>query len=209
MRSATSELLPWAMLANGPQCTNAGWPSSVWTRFGLIVSLSRTVIAPAALQLLGGHGLAVVRRADRDRAEPRAQVEEVARDGDDRHHLGRGGDVEAGLARIAVRAAAEADDRVAQRAVVDVDAAPPRDRERVDAELVAVQQMSLEHRGEQVVRRADRVDVAREVEVHVLHRHDLRVAGAGGPALDPEHRAERRLAQAEHRPAADRARGPA
>ena len=157
------------------------------------------------LQLLGGHGLALVGRADGDRAEPRAQVEEVARDGDDRHHLGGGGDVPAGLARVAVRAAAEADHGVAQRAVVDVDAAPPGDRERVDAELVAVQQMRLEHRREQVVRGADRVDVAGEVEVHVLHRHDLRVAGAGGSALDPEHRAERRLAQAEHRLAADRA----
>ncbi len=47
-RSATSELLPCAMFAKGPQCTNAGWPSSVCTRLGLIVSLRRTVIAPAA-----------------------------------------------------------------------------------------------------------------------------------------------------------------
>ena len=47
-RSATSELLPCAMFANGPQWTNAGWPSSVWTRFGLIVSLSSTAIEPAA-----------------------------------------------------------------------------------------------------------------------------------------------------------------
>ena len=69
--------------------------------------------------------------------------------------------------------------------------------ERVDAELVPVQQVRLEHRREEIVRRADRVDVAREVEVHVLHRDDLRVAGAGGAALDPEHGAERRLAQAE------------
>src|SRR5581483_11735771 len=73
------------------------------------------------------------------------------------------------------------------------------------AERVPVQQVRLEHRREEVVRRADGVDVAREVEVHVLHRDDLRVARAGGAALDPEHRAERRLAQAEDRLAADRA----
>jgi len=66
-----------------------------------------------------------------------------------------------------------------------------------------VEDVRLEHRCEQVVRRADRVDVAREVEVHVLHRHDLRVAAARRAALDPEHRAERRLAQAEHRVLAD------
>ena len=157
------------------------------------------------LQLLRRDRLAVAGRADRDAAEPFAQVVEVARDGDDRHHLGGGGDVAARLAGIAVRAPAQADHGVAQRAVVDVDAAPPGDRERVDPELVAVEQMGLEHGGEQVVRGADGMDVAGEVEVHVLHRHDLRVAGAGCSALDPEHRAERRLAQAEHRLAADRA----
>ena len=36
------------MLAKGPQCTIAGRPSSVWTRFGLIVSASRAAIEPAA-----------------------------------------------------------------------------------------------------------------------------------------------------------------
>ena len=193
------------MFANGPQWTSAGWPSSVCTRFGLIVVLEQHGHRAGRLQLLGGHRLAVEGRADGDRAESRAQVVEVAGDGDDRHHLGGGGDVEAGLARVAVRAAAEPDDDVAQRAVVDVDAAPPRDRERVDAELVAVQEVRLEHRREQVVRGADRVDVAGEVEVQVLHRHDLRVAAAGRAALDPEHRAERRLAEAEHGLAADRA----
>ena len=45
---ATSELLPCAMFANGPQWRNAGWPSRVWTRLGLIASFRRTVIAPAA-----------------------------------------------------------------------------------------------------------------------------------------------------------------
>ena len=58
-------------------------------------------------------------------------------------------------------------------------------------------------RREQVVGRADRVDVAREVEVHVLHRDDLRVAAARGAALDPEDGAERGLAQAEHGVLAD------
>ena len=48
MRSATSELLPWAMFANGPQCIRHGWPSSVWIRLGLSASLSSTAIAPAA-----------------------------------------------------------------------------------------------------------------------------------------------------------------
>src|SRR6185312_10568423 len=70
------------------------------------------------LQLLGRDRLALPRVGDRDRPEALAQVEEVARDGGDRHHLRGGGDVEAGLADVAVRAAAEAEDDVAEGTVV-------------------------------------------------------------------------------------------
>ena len=58
--------------------------------------------------------------------------------------------------------------------------------------FVAVQEVGLEHRREQVVGGGDRVDVAREVEVQILHRDDLGVPAAGGAALDAEDRAERR-----------------
>ena len=46
-------------------------------------------------------------------------------------------------------------------------------RSGVDVLRVAVQDRGVEHRGEQVVGGADRVDVAGEVQVEVLHRHDL------------------------------------
>ncbi len=149
--------------------------------------------------LLGRDGLAVVRLPDRDRAEPLPQVREIARDGDERHDLARGGDVEPGLPRVAVRPAAEPRHDVAERAVVHVEAAPPGDRERVEVGLVPVQDVRVDHGREQVVRRRDGMQIAGEVEVQVLHRHDLRVAAAGRAALHPEDRAERRLADAEHR----------
>jgi hypothetical protein len=59
-------------------------------------------------------------------------------------------------------------------------------------------------RGQQVVRDADGVEVAREMEVDVLHRRDLRVATAGAAALDAETWTERRLAHADHGFLADR-----
>ena len=99
---------------------------------------------------------------------------------------------------VAVRATAEPDHGFAERAVVHVHAAAPADPQRVDAERVQVEDARLEHRREEVVGGADRVDVAGEVEVEILHRHDLRVPAARGAALDPEHRAERCLAEAEH-----------
>ena len=202
--SATSELLPCAMFANGPQCIRHGWPSSVWIRFGLIASLSSTAIAPAAPRSSAVIGLPPSNELrDGDPAEPRAQVLQVLRDREDRHHLGGGGDVEARLARVAVGAPAHADRDAAQRAVVHVERAPPADAQLVDLVQVAVQDRRVEHRREQVVGGADRVDVAGEVEVEVLHRHDLGHAAAGGAALDAEHGPERRLAQAGDRPLAD------
>ena len=55
--------------------------------------------------------------------------------------------------------------------------------------------MVVQHGGQQVVGRADGVEIAGEVEVDVLHGHHLRVAAARRAALDAEHRAEGRLAQ--------------
>ena len=97
--------------------------------------------------------------------------------------------------------AAEAADDVAQLPVGDVDRPPPGDGR--DLRLVPVEAVRVDERGEQVVRGRDRVHVAREVEVDVLHRHDLRVAAAGGAALDAEDGAERRLAQRQDRAPAD------
>ena len=97
----------------------------------------------------------------------------------------------------------EARDHVSQVAVVHVERPAPRDPVRVDAALVAVEDVPVDERREHVVRGRDGVEVAREVEVQVLHRHDLGEPAARGAALDAEDRAERRLAQAQHRPLAD------
>jgi len=92
---------------------------------------------------------------------------------------------------------------VAQRAVVHVEHALPLDAPRVDAELVAVVDVVVDQRREQVVRELDRAEIAGEVQVDVLHRHHLRVAAAGSAPFHAEHRAERGLAQADHRLLAD------
>ena len=63
--------------------------------------------------------------------------------------------------------------------------------------------MVVEHRGKQVVRRADGVEVTGKVEVDVLHRDDLGIAAAGGTAFHPEHRAERRLTERDRHVFAD------
>ncbi len=54
---ASTELQPWAMLANGPPCTNTGLFSRVWTRFGFTASFSTATMAPAALSWAAVTGL--------------------------------------------------------------------------------------------------------------------------------------------------------
>ncbi len=155
------------------------------------------------LQVARGDRPPVARVRDDDPREACLEIVKAVGEAQDRHHLRRDDDVEAVLARIAVRGPAEPDRHVAQRAIVQVDDALPRDAPHVDAERVAVMDVVVDQRRQQVVRERDRVEVAGEVEVDVLHRHDLRMAAAGRAALHAEHRTERRLAQAGDRVRAD------
>ena len=159
---------------------------------------------PGHADVLGRDRLAVGRGREDDPSQAGPQVLQVRGQGQDRHDLGADRDDELGLARDAVLAAAEADDHVPEGPVADVEDARPEDPLRIDAERVLVVEAVVEERAGQVVGRADRVDVAGQVEVEVLHRDDLAVAAAGRAALDPEHRPERRLADADRRLAPDR-----
>ena len=155
------------------------------------------------LHFRGAHALFVAGLADDDVAEPPLQIGEVRSEAEDRHHFRSDGDVESVLAGEAVRDAAERRDDRAQRAVVHVDDAPPCNAARVDLGLAAPIDVIVDQRREQIVRRADGVEVAGEVEVDVLHRHDLRIAAAGGAALNAETGTERGLAQTAQRLFAD------
>ena len=66
------------------------------------------------------------------------------------------------------------------------------------AERIAPIDVIVDQRGEQVVGGADGVEVAGEMEVDVLHRHDLGVAAAGRAALDAETWAERLGSRRQH-----------
>ena len=140
---------------------------------------------------------------DNDIAETLLQVLDVVGEAEDCHHLGRDGDVEAGLTREAVGHATKACDDVTKRAVVHINDAAPGDAALVDTELVAPVDMVVDHRRQQVMRGGDRMEVAGEMKVHFLHRHDLGVTAAGGATLHPEAGAERRLADTDGRLLAD------
>ena len=98
----------------------------------------------------------------------------------------------------AVDAAAQAGGDEAQLPVVHIHTALPCNAPGIDAEGVALIDVVVQHGGQQIVGRADGVEVAGKVEVDVLHGHHLGIAAAGGAALDAEHRPQRRLPQRHH-----------
>jgi len=112
-------------------------------------------------------------------------------------------DVETVLAREAVADAAQAHGDVAQCAVVHVHHALPGDASHVEAQFIAMVDVVVDQRREQVVREADRAEIPGEMQVDVLHRHDLCVSAARRTAFHAEHRSQARLAQANHRLLAD------
>ena len=154
------------------------------------------------MQVVRRDGRAVIGIAHNDAAQALLEVCDRGGEAEACHDLGGHGDVEAVLARHAVGDAAQAADNAAQLAVVHVDDALPGDAARVDAKVVTLLDVVVEHRGEKVVGRADGVEVAREVQVNVLHGHHLGVATAGGAALDAKHGTQRRLAQGQDAPLA-------
>ena len=58
--------------------------------------------------------------------------------------------------------------------------------------------MIVHHGCQQIVGRADGVEISGEMQVDVLHGHHLGIAAAGGAALDAEHRPQGGLPERYH-----------
>src|SRR5208337_4023944 len=99
--------------------------------------------------------------------------------------------VETVLARKSICNAAEPNDGLAQRAVVQVDRAPPDDAPRIQAERIAPVHVIVDHRRKEIVRRRYGVKIAGEMEVDLVPRRNLGVAAAGRASLQAETGAER------------------
>ena len=75
---------------------------------------------------------------------------------------------------------------MAQGAVVDIQDPGPGDGALVDVELVAVVQVVVDHRRQEVVGGGDRVEVAGQVQIHALGGQNSSAPGSPCTALDPE-----------------------
>src|ERR1019366_1476928 len=139
--------------------------------------------------------LLVARVANHDPSQPVLQILDRGGKTKDGHDFGGDHDVEAILAGIAVPNAAQPNGDLPQRPVVHVDHALPCDAPHIEAQLIAVMDMIVDHRGEKIVGKTDRTEVAGKMEVDVLHRNNLRVTAPSRAALHAKNRAERGLAQ--------------
>src|SRR5947199_1460133 len=149
---------------------------------------------PVDVEVAGADRMLLAVEGDHDPLEAGLEVRDALREAEDRHDLARGGDDEPVLPRHAVLRTAEARHDVPQLAVVHVEAPREQDAGRVDVELVPVEDVRVQDRRDQVVRRADGVDVPGEVEVDLLHRQDLGPPASRRAAFRPEDRPEGRLA---------------
>ena len=86
---------------------------------------------------------------------------------------------------------------MAQSPIIDVQNPGPGDGALVDVELIAVVQVVVDHRRQEVVGGGDGVEVAGQVQVHPLGRQDAGTPGAAGSALDAEGGPHGRLTQSE------------
>ena len=178
------------MLANGPPWTNAGVFSSVCTRLGASASRSSTVIAPCASRSRARDRLLVARVADDDVAEPLLQVLQRRR---------RGRRSPSPRRRRRCRSRPGAGSRWRCRRAPTVMSRSARSfmsstrfqvmrRTSMPSSLPWWMWLSISA-ASRLFASCDRGEVAGEVQVDVLHRHDLGVAAAGRAALHAEHRA--------------------
>ena len=142
------------------------------------------------LEVRRGDGLAAVGVCHHHAAQARLEVHEVARQAERRHNLGRDRDIKAILARHALHLAAQAIHNVAELTIVHIDRTLPGDGLRIDAKGIALLNVVVEHGREEVVGRADSMEVAREVQIDILHGNHLSVTAASSTALDAKDRAE-------------------
>ncbi len=206
-RCETTELVPWAMLAKGPQWTKAGVPSVVWARLGSMASVSRAIMGPTAPRSAARTGSPV-------RVLPMTMAERRRR----RSSRLSASERMAMISLAAVMTKPEGR-LLSSRCFLSGATTPVTTWRRarsfmsrvrgqgdglgIEVELVAVEEVRVDEGGEQVVGRGDGVEVAVEVEVDLVGGLDLAASAAGGAALHAEDRAERGLARGDEGALAD------
>ena len=139
------------------------------------------------LELRGEDGLLRLGAPHDDASETLLQVGEILREAENGHDFRGHGDVKTRLAWV-IAVVPETGDDLAESAVIQVHRPPPGDTPRIETERISPVEMIFDHRREKIVRRADGVEVAGEMEIDLIHRDDLGVTSARRATLETEGR---------------------
>ena len=153
---------------------------------------------PGHIQFLGAHHASVTRIGHHDLPQAALHILQTVRKAEDRHHLRGHGDIKARLARHAVRSATEPDHYVAECAVIEIQHTFPHHAAHIDVQRIALLDMVVNDRRQQVMRRRNRMKIPGEMQVDVLHRNNLRIAAACRAALQAKAWPQGRLPQGDH-----------
>ena len=126
---------------------------------------------------------------DNDAAKALTQITVRGRQGHDDHDFAGCSDVERSLASYSVDCPAEAGYDVAERAIIDVKDARPRDRTLLEVQLVSLVEVIVNHCGQEIVCRGDCVEVSGQVQIHLLEWQYLALTAARCSSFDAESRA--------------------
>ena len=174
---------------------NAGVFSSVCTRLGLMASLKQKGQCAGDFEVGDSNRFVIVGIGNNDFIDALFHVFQVGCQAEDGHHFRGHGDVEAAFAGNAVRFAAKTEHDAAQRPFVQVHDPPPGNAPGIDVQLIAVVDVVVDDRRQEIVGGGDGMNVTGKMQVDVFHRHDLGIAAACRSALDAETGSEGRLAK--------------
>ena len=186
-------------VGEGPAVDKGGGALQGLDQVGLECVLEQGGHGPLGFQVVGGDGPALVGVARHHPAQAGFQVQDIAGEAQHRHDLAGDGDVEAVLPGHALHPASQAVHNVPELAVVHVHAALPGNLFDINPQGVPLLDVVVQHGRQEIVGRADGVEVPGEMEVDVLHGHHLGVAASGRAALHAEDRAQGGLPQGNQR----------
>lgn len=148
-------------------------------------------MAPVAPGLGGGDRTAVPRDANDDCIETVAEIGPAGGQPENGHDLRCGGNHETRLTVCPIALQTESNADTAKGAVVYVECARPRDLRRIEVQCVAMEEVGVDHGGQQVMCGSDGVKVAVEMQVDLLAGFHLRETASGCPAFEAEDRPQR------------------
>ena len=162
---------------------------------GLYSVLKERGHSAVSLKVAAVYGLVVVCVSHEYISKSFLEVGERLSKAENSHYLTCYGDHKVILPRNAVYLRAKTYGDISQRAVIGVGNSGEEYSSLVDPKLVTLLKMIVYYSAKQIVCRGYSVEVAREMEIDIVHRNDLRVSAARSAALNSENRAERGLSE--------------